>query len=376
MHLPLDQTQIRNVFFASQRLLNAWALEELHKEALPILQGLFKAEKGNFFLACENRQRAVIDLCKVSSRGITDKNLRLFRQYYHQLDPFKKVLKNRMPPAQVITFEQIIPHAKRLKTEYYNDFLKPQNIHDQLAVYLMSGGQFLGVMALFRSKEAPAFSPADATIAKLIAPTLAAALERSLSIKKNGELEQAISTIAPDLPYKGILILDTSLSPLYYNASAVGIISELHQSEGRQRSFPENLPGELCTAAGELLALLKRPDPKPLPRLELTFYPEDSAKKVVAHLRVQYDKNSTPRILVCFNPSKKPLNSGAALQRLGVSPRERDIIRLAAEGKKNSEIANALFISEYTVENHLRSIYRKMDVKNRTALVHKLIKIS
>lgn len=364
------------MFLASQRILNAWNLEDLHKEALPILQGLLEAEKGNFFLACEDRHRAVIDLCKVSTCGITDKSLRLFRQYYHQLDPFKKVLKNRILPPPVITFDQIIPTEKLIKTEYYNDFLKPQDIHDQMAIYLMSGGQFLGVMAFFRPKEAPAFSSADAAMAKLIAPILSAALERSLSIKKNRALEQAIRTIAPDLPYKGVLILDASLTAVYCDETAAGILSELHRSDGQQQSFPADLPSALHAAAGELAAAFDQPALKQPPHLELTFFPEDPAKKVVVHLRVQFDKKKTPRILVCFNPENHSVDTGASLEKLGVSPRERDIIRLLAEGKKNSEIAAALFISEYTVENHLRSIYRKMDVKNRTALVHKLMRIA
>ncbi|MBU4425245.1 MAG: LuxR C-terminal-related transcriptional regulator, partial [Proteobacteria bacterium] len=33
---------------------------------------------------------------------------------------------------------------------------------------------------------------------------------------------------------------------------------------------------------------------------------------------------------------------------------------------------NKLFISKYTVENHLKSIYEKMDVKNRTELSYRL----
>lgn len=375
MHLPLDQSEIRNVFFASQRLLRTGNIEELRRDALLTLQNLFQVEKGNFFLANGDRHRAGLDLGKVFSRGISNKSLRLFRQYYHQLDPFRKVLKNQSPQSQVVTFQQILPFGKLIKTEYYNDFLQPQNIHDQLAIYLTAGDQFLGVAALFRPKNSPLFSSADQAKARLMAPILTAALERAISIKKNRELERAINSIAPDLPYEGIMLLDQSLTPVYYNDNAAGIIAALHRSEGRNRSFPDHLPDDLHTAARELATAMESSPPKDIPHLERTLTPTNSAPKMTAHLRVLVDENRSPQILVCFNPTNQSLKSDTSLKQLGISPRERDIVHLLAEGKKNSEIAAALFISEYTVENHLRSIYRKMRVKNRTALVYKLIKI-
>ncbi|MBU2515231.1 LuxR C-terminal-related transcriptional regulator [bacterium] len=50
--------------------------------------------------------------------------------------------------------------------------------------------------------------------------------------------------------------------------------------------------------------------------------------------------------------------------------RETEIIRLVFEGYKNVEIANTLFISETTVKNHMRHIFQKANVKNRTSLIH------
>jgi DNA-binding NarL/FixJ family response regulator len=93
---------------------------------------------------------------------------------------------------------------------------------------------------------------------------------------------------------------------------------------------------------------------------------------VTAHIRVLVDEKNAPLILICFNPTSQTVTTVTSLKQRGISPRELEIIHLLAEGKQNSEIAELLFISKYTVENHLRSIYRKMDVKNRTAIAHKL----
>ena len=53
-----------------------------------------------------------------------------------------------------------------------------------------------------------------------------------------------------------------------------------------------------------------------------------------------------------------------------LSPRESQILRLVAEGLANREIAEQLFLSRYTVECHIKHIYRKLAVSSRTRAVH------
>lgn len=48
-----------------------------------------------------------------------------------------------------------------------------------------------------------------------------------------------------------------------------------------------------------------------------------------------------------------------------LTPRETEILQMVAARKRNKEIAEALFISEYTVKNHLRNILAKLHRRNR-----------
>ncbi len=47
---------------------------------------------------------------------------------------------------------------------------------------------------------------------------------------------------------------------------------------------------------------------------------------------------------------------------------ERRVARMAAEDVSNKEIAQALFVTVKTVEQHLRRVYRKLDVASRRQL--------
>ncbi len=49
-----------------------------------------------------------------------------------------------------------------------------------------------------------------------------------------------------------------------------------------------------------------------------------------------------------------------------LTPREEEILKLIATGESNREIATRLFISEQTVKNHVASIFRKLQVNDRT----------
>jgi DNA-binding NarL/FixJ family response regulator len=61
-----------------------------------------------------------------------------------------------------------------------------------------------------------------------------------------------------------------------------------------------------------------------------------------------------------------------------LTPRELEILRAAAEGPTNAQIARQLWVTEQTVKFHLSNIYRKLGVSNRTeasryALMHGLV---
>ncbi len=60
---------------------------------------------------------------------------------------------------------------------------------------------------------------------------------------------------------------------------------------------------------------------------------------------------------------------GEAQSASVLTPREREIIQLLAEGKTNKEVANSLGISVKTAETHRAAIMRKLELKSTADLV-------
>lgn len=61
--------------------------------------------------------------------------------------------------------------------------------------------------------------------------------------------------------------------------------------------------------------------------------------------------------------------AGQELHAVNLTQREHQILNLVASGLSNQEIANHIFLSRHTVETHIRSVYRKLAVTNRTKAI-------
>jgi DNA-binding CsgD family transcriptional regulator len=61
-----------------------------------------------------------------------------------------------------------------------------------------------------------------------------------------------------------------------------------------------------------------------------------------------------------------PVAGQALAERLGLSPREREVLALVADGRTNGEIGAALFISTKTASVHVTHILDKLGVSSRT----------
>jgi DNA-binding NarL/FixJ family response regulator len=72
--------------------------------------------------------------------------------------------------------------------------------------------------------------------------------------------------------------------------------------------------------------------------------------------------------LESVNPLISGLRQAGTAGASSLTPREVDIVRRVARGASNKDIAAHLDMGEQTVKNHLRRIFRKLQVANRVEL--------
>jgi two-component system, NarL family, nitrate/nitrite response regulator NarL len=103
-----------------------------------------------------------------------------------------------------------------------------------------------------------------------------------------------------------------------------------------------------------------------------------SIRKVHAG-EIWLDSHTTAAVMRQFSSpmDAAPLGGGRDRDRSPLSQREREIVVLVAQGFKNKEMAEKMFISEQTVKNHLHNIFDKLGVSDRLELalyaIHKNI---
>jgi DNA-binding NarL/FixJ family response regulator len=99
-----------------------------------------------------------------------------------------------------------------------------------------------------------------------------------------------------------------------------------------------------------------------------------SIRKVHAG-EIWLDSHTTQAVIRQFVANEEPTPQAPAptspvrdRERSPLSQREREIVSLVAQGFKNKEMAEKMFISEQTVKNHLHNIFDKLGVSDRLEL--------
>jgi DNA-binding CsgD family transcriptional regulator len=77
-------------------------------------------------------------------------------------------------------------------------------------------------------------------------------------------------------------------------------------------------------------------------------------------------------VAVIISPVGDPELPGLIAQAYGLSAREREVTGLVLHGHSTHEIAGALHVTRYTVQDHLKSIFEKVGVRSRRELVAQL----
>jgi len=177
--------------------------------------------------------------------------------------------------------------------------------------------------------------------------------------EKRGRLTGAERERVQLYPYFTERVLDHAamLQPL---SRLAGATQERLDATGYHRGLPANMLGEgarLLAAADVYRALLEE---KPH---RLALSPQAAAGELRAEVAAgRIDGEAAEAVLEAAGHVR--VKAGGS-RPAGLSDREVEVLRLAARGRTNKEMARALVLSEHTVGEHVKHIYTKIGVSTR-----------
>ena len=104
-----------------------------------------------------------------------------------------------------------------------------------------------------------------------------------------------------------------------------------------------------------------------------------TAVRAVARGQVLLQASSAAQLLAQFHTQQSPVSTGTSLssevEKLGLTARELEVVRLIAQGHSNAEIAAKLFVSDATVKTHINHIFSKPGTRDRAQVIVKARKL-
>jgi len=142
------------------------------------------------------------------------------------------------------------------------------------------------------------------------------------------------------------------------------------QRMGNKEQADTALSKSLALAEAEGYVRIFLDEGQPMKLLIAQWLPSANSgplRDYASHILSQFE--SEPYTGIVTTPANGSFASSGQVLIEPLSPRELEVLNLIALGKTNLEIAQQLFVARGTIKAHAASIYRKLDVTNRTEAV-------
>jgi DNA-binding CsgD family transcriptional regulator len=276
--------------------------------------------------------------------------------------------------------EAIVPDHQAMRTEYFNDFLRPLGLLHAIGMVPLKTGSVASLLSLMRRIGAPSFADADFALLARFMPHL----QRAITIHQRLEavdLGRSAASEALDRMTIGVVILDQDGKAIFLNKQSETVLA---QRDGLLLTRD----GLACACSGEgsvLRCLVAqacgtgaRRDVLPGGTLHVTRRPPRRPLSVlVAPLRVQsfaLASSSPAAVVFIGDPERKVEGVGSMLRTLyGLTPAEAAVANLLLEGLRTDQLADRLGITLLTARTHVKRVLSKVDARTQADLVRILL---
>ena len=259
-------------------------------------------------------------------------------------------LAHRAVPAVAVRAQS--PDSVRL-----NEFMEPLfGYSDELRVVARDRGQVWGAVALFRGSGS-AFDAADVDVMSQLSESLAVGVRAGL-LSRYAE----VGVIAPVGPAVVIVGADDVVRQM--SAGAEQRLADLVTTE--LGAEPTGVVAGLVGAARRYArGEVSRP-----PRCRVRA--RDGAWLVLHASPLTSQSGETGEVVVTIDEARPPEIVPLVVAAFDLTERERDVTERVLQGLDTKEIAASMYLSAYTVQDHLKSIFGKAEVRSRRELIARI----
>ena len=227
---------------------------------------------------------------------------------------------------------------------------------EMIAALRTSTGEVWGALGLYREPNQPMFDLDDMAFVEAISPHLADGARRGLLIGEATDPE------GPEAP--GLIVLGEGWG---VESATPGVERWLAELPGGDQGL--QLPPAVLSVAGQA----KRSSSGAGKPGEIAFARvlSNAGRWIVLHGATLMSGGS-PRVAVIIEAAHPARIAPLLMAAYQLTDREQEVTRLVLQGRSTKDIADTLFISAHTVQEHLKSVFEKTGVRSRRDLVGKI----
>jgi len=236
--------------------------------------------------------------------------------------------------------------------------------HDEARLVARQGDLAWGGLAMFRGSDEPPFSDSEIEFLGSLSSAYAAGIRLGLLARLvTSDLGLVEFGPAGDAG-PAVAIIDDNNRVVQVSVGATRLLEEM-----TSRANSADATGTLAAlVAGARRFQAGTSDVLPRGRVRLP-----SGRWLVLHASpLSSIDGRGGDVVITMEEARPPEIVPLVVAAFGLTDRERDVTRLVLQGADTKEIAGTLHMSRYTVQDHLKSVFDKADVRSRRELVSRV----
>lgn len=274
-----------------------------------------------------------------------------YAAHFAALNPWTKLAAAEMRPGRVLVGEVALSTRELKKTEFYSDFLRPQNIAHSLAGVIERDGDTTAFVSFCSSPRRGSWAASEVRFLRALMPHLQRAVQVHRRLGAQRLQHEALVETADRLPW-GVMFLDRSGRVVFENALA--------------RTFEAGLRAKVIEIAGNGGGCVKRKHRSPL-------------VVTVAPLRAHDPLSRERPVLTVFvvDPDVRRVTAERVLREAyELTEAEARLALALGEGASLMNIAARTGQATATLRTHLKKIFDKTGTCRQSELVRLVLLLS